>query len=189
MNALTSLGPAAPLADWDRAQIDLHLWLGRCLDCFTQAESVVSASLLLMAHQSSVCVELGKAYLFGQKLQILRNGLQALEATDPKRARLAIHSLDRFQPYADLRNSVCHGASTLYLDKDGHWLVELKLTQLSATAIVTSQVFIDQAAAAEKLKGLKSAVQSLGARLSNLSAVLSLPDVATPSAPAAQASR
>ena len=67
--------------------------------------------------------------------------------------------------------------------------MELKLTQLSATAIVTSQVFIDQAAAAEKLKGLKSAVQSLGARLSNLSAVLSLPDVATPSAPAAQASR
>ncbi|MBL0967334.1 MAG: hypothetical protein IBJ05_11030 [Blastomonas sp.] len=189
MNALTSLGPPAPLADWDQAHIELHLWLGRCLDCFTQAESVVSATLLLLARRSSDSVELGKAYLFGQKLQILRNGLQALDAVDHKPARLAIHALDRFQPYADLRNSVCHGASTLYLDRHGHWLVELKLTQLTASAIVTSQVFIDQAAAAEKLKGLKSAVQSLSARLNNLSAVLSLPDVATPSAPAAQGSR
>lgn len=189
MNAFAPIAAVSAMPDWEGAQKELHLWLGQCLDCFTGAESVVSATLLVLARRSPDSVELGKTYLFGQKVQILRNGLEALKTVGPKRVRLAMQALDRFQPYTDLRNSICHGASTLYLDRQGHWLAELKLTQLTASEIKTSQFFIDQSAAAEKLKGLKSAVQSLSAQLTNLCASLEVPEDSNPSAPAGQASR
>lgn len=177
------------MPDWDDAQKEVDLWLGRCLAGFTQAESVVSATLLVLARRSPDSVELGKTYLFGQKVQILRHGLESLQTVDPKRFLLAIQAVDRFQPYIDLRNSICHGASTLYLDRQGHWLTELKVTQLTASEIKTSQVFIDQLAAAEKLNGLRSAVQSLSAQLTNLCASLDVQEASNPSAPAGQASR
>ncbi|WP_146215354.1 hypothetical protein [Blastomonas natatoria] len=189
MNALTSLGTIAPLPGWDQAQEELHLWLGRCIESFTAAESKVCEALLVLAQSFPDAVAIGKAHLFGHKLQLLRDTLNNLVESDVKRARSTIQALDRFQPFADLRNSVCHGASTLFLSRDGNWLVELKLVQLTGSEIVTSQLFIDREAAAEKLKFLRSAVQSLDSRLANLCASLASSSQTNPSAPKGQGSR
>jgi hypothetical protein len=188
MNAFSPIVPLSSTPDWDGAQKEVHLWLGHCLDCFTQAESKVAEALLLLARSFPKCVKLGKAHSFGHKLQLLREVLESQSALEAKRARLALQSLDRFQPFVELRNHVCHGAMTVYLTRDGRWLVELKLVQLTSSTITTSQVMIDPCAAQVKLNGLRSVVQSLSAQLTNLCASLDVQEAPTPSAPEAQAS-
>lgn len=189
MNAFAPIAPADPVLNWDSAQREVHLWLGQCLDIFTQAESKVAEALLLLARSFPKCVKLGKAHSFGHKLQLLRETLESQSVIEAKRARLVRQSLDRFQSFAELRNNLCHGALTVYVTRDGRWLAELKTVQMTASTITTSQVMIDQCAAEDQLKGLRSVVQSLSAQLKNLCDSLNVQEASTPSAPEAQASR
>lgn len=189
MNAFAPIAHTSPSADWDQAQAELHLWLGRCVDSFTEAEKKVSETLQHLARHYPEDVKLHKAHLFGQKLQLLLEALEAPLKMDQRRARLAFQALNSFLSFAELRNAVCHGASTLYLGRDGQWLVELKTLQLATSTIVTTQLIIDKAASEEKLRALKSATQSLSAQLANLCASLAVPASTNPSAPAGQASR
>jgi hypothetical protein len=189
MNAFAPIAAVSTMPDWDSAQKQVHLWLGQCLDIFTEAESKVAEALLLLARSFPKYVKLGKAHSFGHKLQLLCEILQNQPGIEAKRARLAGQSLDRFQPFAELRNNLCHGALTVYVARDGRWLAELKTVQMTASTITTSQVMIDQCAAEDQLKGLRSVVQSLSAQLKNLCDSLDVQEASTPSAPAAQASR
>jgi hypothetical protein len=189
MNAFASVTEGAVLPDWDCAQKEFDLWRGQCLDQYTKAERKISETLQILAKHFPKSVDIRNSYMFGQKLGLLREALLSGAEIDDKRAKLARDALDCFQQFADLRNCLCHGASAVFICRDCRWLVELSFINLGAAEVSTTQVMIESETAAQKLRSLRSAVQSLCAQLTNLGGSLNPPQAAIPSAPAVQASR
>lgn len=189
MNAFVPVPQKTARSDWDSKEAELHLWRGQCIDCYTKAEHQISKTLLVLAQHSPKSIDLRQGYLFGQKIALLRAALESDNLICKKGVRPALHALEHFQQYADLRSSVCHGAATVFTSRDGRWLAELRTINLSAAEIRTSQMMLDGQAMEDMLKSIWSASQSLNARLANLCSLLVPVAEANPSAPVAPGSR
>lgn len=177
--------------DWRRIEDKVHLWRGSCIDWFTKAEMSVSATLIdLREHfDKKICVKQG--YLFGQKLAVLRETLGQPQFRQMKTAKKAMQSLDSFMIYADLRNDICHGDMTVYMNRQGLWMAQFTLICLGGATVDTRQMAMDEAKASETVKSLGQKVQSLSQSLGNFREAQSgcTGTPVTPSAPAAQGSR
>ena len=191
MNAITFNLVEEAARGWEAMDDQVHLWRGRCIDCFTEAERSISQALILLRDHFGHELVVKQGHLFGQKLTDLGEALAHPRIQEIKTAKKAAQSLERFVQYAELRKDLCHGDMTVYANRQGLWLAQFKVICLGSQTVKTHQMVIDQDSADETLKLLRKTVQSLCKCLANFMDARAEWAVApsTPSAPAGQAFR
>ncbi|WP_033926509.1 hypothetical protein [Sphingomonas sp. 35-24ZXX] len=191
MNAITLNLVEEAARGWEAMDDQVHLWRGRCIDCFTEAERSISQTLIFLREHFGHEFVVKQGHLFGQKLTDLGEAFAQPKIQEIKTAKKAAQALERFVQYAELRKDLCHGDMTVYANRQGLWLAQFKVICLGSQTVKTHQMVIDHDSADETLKLLRKTVQSLCKCLANF---METPPESTvspssPSAPAAPASR
>ncbi len=115
----------APNLDWDRATLEANAWRGAALQIFGQMENDVCRTLLLLASLPGG-EKLKLRHLVGQRVEDLARAIGGEGAFARKGARAAV-SLEHFRRHDWLRAFLAHGVGEVALDRNGDWILVLKL--------------------------------------------------------------
>lgn len=157
---------------WDAAASAANSWRGQAIQIFAQAEWAVSETLerLVMYSRSGSNVRLRR--LVGQRFEDLDTALAEHFAGDAKKASEA---LAKFRRHEHLRPALCHGVSKLALDRNGNWLIILKLVVFRGRAVERTAQTIEQKDAETLLKSLRDDARELASALQSLRSKLGDP--------------
>lgn len=169
MNVPIPLSFAAASHEWDEVVHRVNAWRGEAIQLFAQAEWSVSETLELLAEMPNINGAGRLRRLVGQRFEDLGEVLREEVAGHGKKAADALAYFRRHEP---LRPILCHGIAKLAIDRNGHWLVILRMVAVSGRTVErVSQTFEQRQAEAliEELRrdarALSSALQSLRARI------------------------
>lgn len=154
---------------WEDAAFAANAWRGKAIQLFAQAELAVSEALELLAAFPGRGEKVRMRRLVGQRFEDLAGAL-----ADPfnEEGTRAAEALERFRQHEELRPLLCHGVAKLALDRNGRWLIVLKLVAFRGRATQHVSRTIEEQDADQLLtrirddcRRLTSALQSLRSRV------------------------
>lgn len=154
---------------WEEATSDANAWRGHAIQIFAEAELAVSETLETLAAATDRGADVRLRHLLGQRFQDLEDALAGPFAGDAGKAADALRD---FRQHEQLRPLLCHGAGKLALDRQGKWMIVLRMVTFRGRAAERlSRTFEQQDADAmlttlrEDCRRLTSALQSLRSRV------------------------
>jgi hypothetical protein len=172
MNALSPVQKSFDAAAFDLATNEVNAWRGQMIQCFSHAEAAVSETLLALASHPIGGVKVRLRRLVGQRFSDLAD---AIEANGPfaKQGTKAAAALAVFRHHEVLRTVLCHGMAKVALDRNGQWLVVLKVLAFRGRQPERNSVAYDKREAECVLAEIKAAGRDLSAALQSLRARIS----------------
>ncbi|HEX8238277.1 MAG TPA: hypothetical protein VF574_00880 [Allosphingosinicella sp.] len=169
MNAITPIEPAFEGTAWEAAIRSVNEWRGHALNCFAQAETAVSETLLALAAVPARGAQVKLRRLIGQRFEDLD---LAIGAGGPFAAEgsKAAQALVAFRDQEALRPMLCHGAFKVALDRHGQWVLLIKLLSFRVGNADRVTLALDQREAAAKLAELKAGTHQLASALQSVRA-------------------
>ncbi len=164
MNAVTPIITPAADPRWEEAVQWVNAWRGRCVQCFAKAEGAVSETLLALAAVPGRGDAVRLRRLVGQRFEDLSSAIGGAGpfATEGGAAALA---LEAFRQHEPLRPVLCHGIGKVALDRQGQWLLLLKLVCFRGREPERTSMAIEQQEAAELLADLEARGRKLSSAL------------------------
>lgn len=154
---------------WEDATFAANAWRGKAIQLFAQAELAVSEALVLLAATPGRGERVRMRRLVGQRFEDLAEALTGAFAEEGARAADALKT---FRQHEELRPLLCHGAAKLAIDRNGRWLIVLKLIAFRARATEHVSRTIEEREAdhllthiSDDCRKLLSALQSLRSRV------------------------
>lgn len=154
---------------WDDATFAANAWRGHAIQIFAQAEIAVTEALETLAAVPERGASVRLRRLVGQRFQDLEDALAGPFAGD---AGKAADALGTFRQHEELRPLLCHGAAKLALDRQGKWLIILRLVAFRGRDAGRVSRALEQHEAEELLTKIRqdchrltSALQSLRSRV------------------------
>ncbi len=171
MNAVTPITAGPDATSWEDALASLNSWRGRAIQCFAQSEAAVSETLLALAALGDRGAKVRLRRLVGQRFEDLD---AALGPDGPFAAEGAkeLPALAAFRSHGALRPALCHGVAKVALDRQGQWIVLLRLLAFRGRAAERDTLSFEQREAEAMLATLRCDGQKLGTALGNLRAAL-----------------
>jgi hypothetical protein len=169
MNAITPIETAIEGAAWDEAIRSVNEWRGQCLNCFAQAETAVSETLLAMAAVPDRGAGIRLRRLSGQRFEDLDSAIVAGGAFGVEGSKAA-QALAAFREHEAFRPILCHGTAKIALDRHGQWLILLKVLSFRGRKAERTSLPLDQGEAKITLAGLKARTKQLQQALQSLRA-------------------
>jgi hypothetical protein len=169
MNAITPFDAAANEAAWEEATQSVNAWRGLCLQCFAQAETAVSETLLAMADLPDRGAGVKLRRLIGQRFEDLNSAIAA-EGPFAAEGGKAVHVLAAIREHEALRPMICHGTAKVALDRHGQWIVLIRLLSFRGRRADRSSLALDQKEATNILAELKDRTRQLGSALQSVRA-------------------
>lgn len=169
MNAITPIETANEETAWDEATQSVNEWRGNGLQCFAQAEAAVSETLLALAVVPGRGAGVKLRRLIGQRFEDLNT---AITADGPFAAEggKAAQALAAFREHEALRPMICHGTAKVALDRNGQWVVLIRVLSFRGRSADRSSLALDQKEATNLLAELKDRTRQLGSALQSLRA-------------------
>lgn len=167
MNAITPIDAAGAEAGWDKAIRSVNEWRGRSLHCFAQAEAAVSETLLALASAPDRGTRVKLRPLVGQRFEDLASAIGANGPFAAEGGKAAL-SLLAFRAHEALRPVLCHGTAKIALDRNGRWLILMKVLSFRGRKAERSSLALDQRDAAAKLAELDARTRHLVSALRSL---------------------
>jgi hypothetical protein len=167
MNAMAPQTFITEAKGWATNTTAAHLWRGGAIDQFTQAETQISETLLLLSLHPECGAKVALRHLNGQRLDDL---MAALGETGPfhTEGKALAKALTRYKSYESLRNFLCHGLMTLTIDRTGKWWGVFKLINFKAGKVEHGVLVVDESEALTLLQDLTKCIQSLTSHATNL---------------------
>lgn len=165
MTIQTPVTRAEDEAVWDAAADAANLWRGEMIQLFAQAEQAVSETLETLALDPVRGAKIQLRRLVGQRFEDLS---LALSEHFNDMGEKAAKALANFRRHEHLRPTLCHGAAKLALDRNGHWLIILKLVDFRNRSVERKAETIEQREAEAMLGVLRSDAQNLRSALQSL---------------------
>jgi hypothetical protein len=154
---------------WDSAASAANAWRGHAIQIFAQAEQAVSKALEALASVADRGMTVRRRRLVGQRFEDLAFALAGPFAAEGEKAAVA---LLRFREHESLRPFLCHGVAKLARDRNGRWLIVIKVIDFRARSSEPMTHAVEEQRAGEVLaelrddrRALASALQSLQSRL------------------------
>lgn len=154
---------------WEAPTCAANAWRGQAIQIFAQAELAVSDTLEALAAVPVRGADVRLRRLVGQRFEDLGSALSGAFAAEGVKAAAA---LAQFRSHEELRPFLCHGVAKLALDRNGRWLIVLKLVAFQARGTQRTSRTVEQQDAEQLLAGLRedgrrlaSALQSLRSRV------------------------
>jgi hypothetical protein len=140
------------------------------IQLFAQAEQAVSETLETLAVDPRRGAKIRLRRLVGQRFEDLS---LALDEHFEDEGEKAAKALANFRRHEHLRPTLCHGSAKLALDRNGHWLIILKLVDFRNRSVERKAETIEQRDAKAMLGVLQSDARSLRSELQSLRSRLS----------------
>jgi hypothetical protein len=109
---------------WEDAALAANAWRGHAIQIFARAEQAVSGAFEALASVPDRGASIRRRRLVGQRFEDLASALAGPFASEGAKAAAA---LLRFRGHESLRPFLCHGVAKLALDRNGRWLIVLRL--------------------------------------------------------------
>lgn len=171
MTVQTQISASDDSSLWENAKAAANAWRGHAIQIFAQAELAVSETLEALAAVPDRGANVRLRRLVGQRFQDLEDAFSGPFAGEAGKAADALRS---FRHHEELRPLLCHAAAKLALDRQGKWLIVLKLIDFRARSCERMTRAVEEQEAGELLtelrddyRALASALQSLQSRLSS----------------------
>lgn len=171
MNAMLPFDAVGGDRDWEDACRSVNAWRGHGLQCFAQAESAVSETLLVMAAVAERGKKVRLRGLIGQRLEDLAIAVGAGGPFEAEGTSVA-SALDAFREHEALRPFLGHGLVKIALDRHDRWVILIKLLSFRGGKAGRSSLALDQREGAALLADLKARTQALVSALQSMRARL-----------------
>ena len=172
MNAILPFNAVDSDRDWEDAYRSVNAWRGHGLQCFAQAETAVSETLLVLAAVPGRGKNVRLRGLIGQRLEDLAIAVGADGPFEAEGAGAA-QALSGFREHEALRPFLGHGLVKIALDRHDQWVIQIKLLSFRSGKAGRSSLALDQREGAALLGELKAGTQALASALQSLRARLS----------------
>jgi hypothetical protein len=179
MNALTSIRQSQSVEPWDRAVTAVNAWRGQAIHCFAQAEAEVSETLLALACGPGGGSKVRLRRLVGQRLEDLSCAV-APEGPFGEQGRKVAATLAAFREHESLRTFLCHGPAKITVDRQGQWVVILKVLAFRSRKAERSSMTLEERDAEALLADLRTASRHLTSALQSLRAAMAREEQAQP---------
>jgi hypothetical protein len=188
MNAYSSI---ATSSQNKRRQTALDAWYqmrGKMVEAFALIEMAITETLQHLSQKDVCSGEIVINPILNQRVAQLSEVLAPSGAlrTEGKKLTAPLKAISDQIPF---RNFLCHGHSSLYLDENGRWIVQLKMPAVSKGQAQIGEILLTQDCAEQKLNDLHRDAARLGNQLKQLRERTGFQCSPNPSAPEAQASR
>ena len=163
----TSTEPAMDADTWNAAIASANTWRGQAIQCFAQAEAAVSETLLALITIQPQGSNIKLRRLVGQRFEDLQMALssEGVFAVEGRHAHGALVDFRRLEP---LRPALCHGVAKVSLERNGQWVLLLKVLAFTGKSHERQVVAFEQRDAEQALAALKRHGQKLGSALGSL---------------------
>lgn len=154
MNAISTIEPSIPRAQFEAARDAAATWRGRCLEVFARSEAAVTETLLILAQVDKRGASLKLPHLVGQRYDALSNAIGP-DGAFADEGKAVVEPLSKFRSHDSLRTQISHGVFTVTLDHRGQWHLASRVLALR-TGRANRDLFVtDQAGSDELLKSLE----------------------------------
>lgn len=140
------------------------LWRGRFVTEFALAETIVSEALAFLAEVATQGARSLLPHLIGQRFAALKAVVDRNGPLSREGVRVA-KALEEFTDLHRLRSFLCHGASTVTIDRHGHWIIALDLLTFRGAEIHRDAMTLHQDEAGVMLDQLHGARLRLDGQL------------------------
>ena len=152
---------------WPATQSAVNEWRGQCLAYLARAETAVSETLLVIAQADDRHPKIKLPHLIGQRCDALANAIGP-EGPFHAEGKDVIEALDAYRAHGGLRNFLCHAPGKITRDRNGRWLLMLKILTFRANRPERSVHIIEEAESGELLGHLRGDCQRLTDHLDRL---------------------
>ncbi len=158
-------------ATWRAALNAVNAWRGKAVHCFASAEAAVSEALIGLSQVpergAAVCLRL----LIGQRFDDLAAAIGP-QGPFAGEGGPAVAPLAAFRRHDNTRAAICHGVARVSLDRQGRWVIVMKLIALRTGSAERTSLALDQKDAEHLLSEVEADGQRLRMALVNLRARL-----------------
>jgi hypothetical protein len=169
MNAILPVEAASGGDAWERAVRSANAWRGQALQCFAQAETAVSESLLVLAADPERGEQVRLRRPIGQRFEDLASAVGAGGPFAAEGSR-ASQALSAFRQNEALRSFLCHGIVKVAIDRNEEWVVLIKTLSFLGRKPERSTLALDEREAKALLAKMKALGRSLASALQSLRA-------------------
>jgi hypothetical protein len=143
MNAQTLMVRDPVPIDFDAPCARLNQWRGRMIENFARGEQAVTETLAVL---NTIGIDVKGAkypHLVGQRFDRL---LSMLAAIDPQSGhhKVAHAAIVGFQAHDGLRAMLCHGVTKIAVDRAGHWVALMTLTNFKSGGTSTTKLTMQE---------------------------------------------
>ena len=161
----------AEVDPWPATVTAVNAWRGQCLAVLAAAETSVSETLLVMAQAGKRGSNVKLPHLIGQRCDALAKAI-APDGSFHAEGKAAIEALDAYRTHAPLRNFLCHAPGKISRERNGRWLLTLKVLAFRANHPEYSVHVIEEAESDKVVRGLRADCRRLRDCLQRLRATL-----------------
>lgn len=154
--------------DWDSVLAEINAWRGACLHHCSAVEMAVTETLFALSAAMPGHTEIGLRHLVGQRLEDLASALAPGGAFDEV-GKSAQRELTQYrQEHEAFRNLICHGVLKATVERNGQWMLIVRMLAIRARQAERSTLALDRGEALAKLDALKRDGQRLTSVLGQL---------------------
>ena len=157
--------------DWKTAITAVNAWRGSVLQSFSSAEQAVSETLLALSALPPRGPQIALRHLVGQRFQDLEDVLQAGGAFADEGGAAAT-AVAAFRSHEPLRAVFAHGVAKIALDRQGRWIVVMRVLTFRARVAERTVHVFEQNDAETQCRELHVASQRLCSALAILRKVV-----------------
>jgi hypothetical protein len=167
MDTIVSAAPPQQhVIDWDSVFAEVNAWRGSCLHQFSMVEMAVSETLLALSKVSPGGDRVKLRHLIGQRLEDLST---ATAPKGPFEEATAQRDLLRYrEEHEAFRNLLCHGVVTVAVQRNGQWLLGMRLLSFRSGDAERNSLALDQSQALARLDAIRRDAQRLSSVLGQL---------------------
>ncbi|MBP2513846.1 hypothetical protein [Sphingomonas sp. PvP018] len=163
--------PQTDQADWKAAIAAVNAWRGLALQSFASAEQSVSETLLLLSDLPERGTRIALRHLVGQRFQDLEDALSTGGPFGDEGA-VALAAVTAFRRHEHLRTVLAHGVAKIALDRQGRWVVVMRVLTFRGRQAERAVRVFEQIEAEALCEEIRLTAQRLCSTLSNLRSVL-----------------
>ena len=155
-------------ANWDAIFAEVNAWRGACVHHFSKVEAAVTETLLALGDVSPGGGAVRLRHLIGQRFEDLAAAI-APDGPFGEAGKTMLGALARYrEEHEAFRRVLCHGVVKVTVDRNGQWVVVIRVLSIRARQAEREVIALDKGEAEARLATLKQDGQKLASALGQL---------------------
>lgn len=173
MDAVTiDMSPKQPVTNWDAVFAEVNAWRGACVHHFSAVEVAVTETLLSLSAIRPGGTAIRLRHLIGQRLEDMTAAV-APDGPFHDAGKAAHGDLMQYrEKHETFRNLLCHGLTKISVERNGHWVLVMRVLSIRSGKAERNTLVLDQSDALAKLEALRRDGSRLASALGQLRKLL-----------------
>jgi hypothetical protein len=156
MDALMiDMSPKQPATNWDAVFAEVNAWRGACVHHFSAVEVAVTETLLSLSEIGPGGTAIRLRHLIGQRLEDMTAAV-APDGPFHDAGKAAHGDLVHYrEKHETFRNLLCHGFTKISVERNGHWVLVMRVLAIRSGKAERNTLVLDQSDALAKLEALR----------------------------------